>query len=129
MIKPENEDNVLLAVYGTLKSTHKNHSLLGTDAKVRAKNVRIPGYSIFNLGWFPGIVKDDNGSGVVVEIVEIPKTRVEHQIDGYEGVPSLYRREVVKLENGTEVQTYIYNRPIRGTDKLIPSGNWEDKDD
>jgi gamma-glutamylcyclotransferase (GGCT)/AIG2-like uncharacterized protein YtfP len=125
-------NRVKLAVYGTLKSTHRNHSMLGPDVKVLAQDVRLPGASLYELGWFPGMVKDPDGTGVMCEIVEVPAGSLRH-IDLYEGYEengpdhfNLFVRELVTLENGEEVLTYFYNRPLDRSAYLISSGRWED---
>ena len=125
------DNKVRLAVYGTLKSTHANHSLLGKEATVIAQNVRIPACSLYEVDWFPGVVKDPDGPGVVCEIVEIPARNLGN-IDAYEGYVednqrhSFFTREVVTLENGEDVLMYFYNRPVEGY-MLVPSGIWENK--
>lgn len=123
---------VRLAVYGTLKSTHPNHSILGPEKKVIARDVRLPGASLYELGWFPGVVKDPNGPGVMCEIVEVPVDSLRY-IDQYEGYDeggvshhNLFIREVVELENGDKVLVYFYNKPISADAVLVPSGRWED---
>ena len=116
---------VKVAVYGTLKSFHPNSSLLGRDAKVVAQGIRVPNTSMYNIGWFPGVVHDDNGPGVDVEIVEVNDTDMKH-LDDYEGVDAgLYVREEIDLPNGDKSFMYFFNRGTEGY-PLVPSGKWED---
>jgi gamma-glutamylcyclotransferase (GGCT)/AIG2-like uncharacterized protein YtfP len=125
---------VKLAVYGTLKSFHTNHSILGDDAKVLARGVRLPNFSLYDLGWYPGVKRDADGPGVEVEIVEIPThmLRVIDQYEGYNPDPdrvdynSLFIREAEVLENGDKVLIYTYNGPMAREPKRIDSGRWED---
>ena len=124
-----------LAVYGTLKSTHPNHNTLGEHARVIARNIRIPGFTLYDVGngWYPGAIRDPEGFGVEVEIVEVPASKLS-RIDEYEGYTgqdnSLFMREVVQLPNGEDVLMYVFNRPVDNKPdafyKAIPSGRWED---
>jgi len=127
------QPTIRLAVYGTLKSNHGNHMLLGEDCKVVARGIRVPNLSLYEIGWFPGAVRDEEGAGVECEIVDIPAS-VLRLIDGYEGFEperdkhlSLFVREVVKLDNGEEVIMYLFNRNVKDDPNyhLIPSGKWE----
>lgn len=125
-----------LAVYGTLKSTEPNHSVLGDDAKVLAKGIRLPGFSLYDVafGMYPGAVHDPEGFGVEVEIVEVPPhmLAVVDQYEGFngEGKFNLFIREAIKLPNGDDALMYVYNVKVDnkpdGFFKPIPSGRWED---
>jgi gamma-glutamylcyclotransferase (GGCT)/AIG2-like uncharacterized protein YtfP len=123
-------NRIRLAVYGTLKSTHPNHSILGPSAEVLARGITLPNMSLYNIGWFPGVIHNEHGTGVEVELVEIDAS-VLRVVDGYEGYRendgprNLFNRELVKLPNGEDALIYIYNDtpPQAG---LIPSGRWED---
>jgi gamma-glutamylcyclotransferase (GGCT)/AIG2-like uncharacterized protein YtfP len=131
-------ERIKLAVYGTLKSDHKNHEILGPDAKVLARGIRVPNMSLYDIsyGWYPAAVRDEEGPGVEVEVVDIPVS-VLRVVDDYEGYHedaregySLFTREAVILPNGDECVMYLYNRlpNERQGDfyKLIPSGKWKD---
>jgi gamma-glutamylcyclotransferase (GGCT)/AIG2-like uncharacterized protein YtfP len=106
---------------------------LGEFANVIARGIRIPNMSLYNVGWFPAVVKDKEGPGVDVEIVEVPVS-ILRVVDGYEGCYpddkglSLFVREAVDLPNGDTVLIYLYNRPLDVTAgmELVPSGRWED---
>jgi gamma-glutamylcyclotransferase (GGCT)/AIG2-like uncharacterized protein YtfP len=128
-------ETIKLAVYGTLKSSHKNHEVLGPEAKVLARGIKIPDMSLYDVcgGWYPGAIRDTDGAGVEVEVVEIPVSMLR-VIDAYEGATgdkeSLFTREAITLPNGDECVMYLYNRipnnPQGSYYRLIPSGKWED---
>lgn len=121
-------ERVKLAVYGSLKSTQSNSSLLGNNAKVLQRDVRLADFSLYDLLVFPAVVRDFEGPGVMCEIVEIDADRL-HVIDNYEGVsdnPPLFERELEILPSGEKVIIYVYNRSVPDYAALVPSGRWED---
>lgn len=135
-------ETIRLAVYGTLKEGFDKHSLLGPHAKVLAKGVRLSDYTMYNIGWgmYPGVVRDANGLGVEVEVVEAP-VDVLRVIDNYEGYDeedsnegynaNLFVREQIELPNGETALMYLYNRDVaqdvKGYCRLVPSGRWENR--
>jgi len=97
--------NKYVFVYGTLKKNKgANHFL--SNAKFLGEGV-IQGYEMYIVSYFPGIVK---GNGKVRgEVYEVDEEILE-MLDEYEGVPYLYERikETVKLDNGKEIEAYLY---------------------
>jgi gamma-glutamylcyclotransferase (GGCT)/AIG2-like uncharacterized protein YtfP len=119
---------VKLAVYGSLKSSQNNSSLLGPTAKVLQKDVKIGDFSLYDLTLFPAAVRDFDGPGILCEIVEVDAARILI-LDNYEGAsdnPPLFERELEILPSGEEVIIYVYARKIPNYSALIPSGRWED---
>lgn len=116
-----------LFVYGTLKQGYYNHRCIQGATFVGPAIAH--GYSIFNLGGYPGIIEDDPGK-VIGELYEITDEQLA-RCDRLEGVdhenPSrgLYRRERAEIVQGTThlvANIYIYNgRP----GEFIESGVWE----
>jgi gamma-glutamylcyclotransferase (GGCT)/AIG2-like uncharacterized protein YtfP len=120
-----------ILVYGTLRKGQGANRFLG-DAEF-VEEVRLPGYDMYALGWFPGIVPNpDNKEGVVGEVYELTDDDKIKDLDAYEGYSpdyeehSLYlRREVEVLGKPTYV--YVYNRPVDGiVDMKLPSGDWKE---
>ncbi len=115
---------VRIFVYGTLrKGECRNYILSDCQFLGYAK---AKGFVLYNIGAFPGMVE---GEGEVIgEVYEIPKDLLE-KLDWVEGVPDLFRREIieVRLEDGQtiSVYAYIYNRGVKNK-LLIPSGDWKD---
>jgi gamma-glutamylcyclotransferase (GGCT)/AIG2-like uncharacterized protein YtfP len=117
-----------ILVYGSLrKGQGANYMLRGCEF---VEEVRLPGYDLFNLVWYPGIKQNvDNKEGVVGEVYRLPDDD-KHTLAGldlYEGYvefdppSSLFLREEV-LVNGEPTFVYTYNGKNVG-DK-IPSGDW-----
>lgn len=117
-----------ILVYGTLKSGQHNNALLG-DAKLTG-TVRVPGYDLYHLGWYPGIRPNpDNQLGVECEMYELADPEQIHQTDYYEGYYpdeeeiSLFVRKEVEV-NGKQAFIYQYNRDPHGTAFKIEEGVW-----
>jgi gamma-glutamylcyclotransferase (GGCT)/AIG2-like uncharacterized protein YtfP len=115
---------IRIFVYGTLRKGECRHYLLEDSQFIGY--ARAKGYLLYNIGAYPGMVEGDGK--VVGEVYEIPETLFE-KLDWVEGVPDLFRRELIEvtLENGQTISAYayIYNRKIDNK-LLIPSGDWKD---
>ena len=110
-----------LFVYGTLRAAHQNSANFGLAGQCDViTDVVLPGYNIFDLGWFPGIRP---GSGSVVGDLFMVPDKLWERLDAYEGVPHLYTRETVSIAGHDNVQVYVYSRDIDPADR-IPGGNW-----
>jgi len=112
-----------LFVYGTLRDFHPNSKRFGLSGSCEVcTDVKLPGFDLFNLGWFPGIKP---GSGVVTgDVFFVPDDKYP-ALDQYEGVPNLYTRQEVTLESLGTVQVYVYNgTPPAGSQ--VESGDWKD---
>ncbi len=105
----------LLFVYGTLKQGCSNHGQLAGQTFV-GKAHTLPGFRLYNLGEYPGMVAVagdlDGVSGEVWSVDSQCLTR----LDRFEGVhEGLYRRERVPLKppfEAAKVHAYIYELPI-----------------
>ncbi|WP_333785375.1 gamma-glutamylcyclotransferase family protein [Thermocrinis sp.] len=110
-------------VYGTLRNGEVRHGALQNCEFVGLAYAE--GYDLYLISDFPGMVP---GSGRVVGEVYRVSEDILQRLDWIEGVPSLYRRELikVKLETGEDLETYtyIYNNSVNGL-KKIPSGDWK----
>jgi len=101
---------MLLFVYGTLKRGQRNHRLLADQRFVRnARTVR--GYRVYDLGPHPAMVADANAGPVQGELFSVSETCMA-ELDDFEGVPDLFDRRRVELDDGTTAWAYLYVRPI-----------------
>ena len=102
---------VTLFVYGTLKRTPpgKRHRLL-RDA--RFVNVASMSGSLYDLGRYPGVVRDPKDRGRVFgEVYEIPDDdahRALQALDKYEGSEFVRRRAYVTLRDGKRRSAWAY---------------------
>jgi len=102
---------VTLFVYGTLKRTPpgKRHRLL-RDA--RFVNVASMSGSLYDLGRYPGVVRDPKDRGRVFgEVYEIPDDaahRALQALDKYEGPEFVRRRAYVTMRDGKRRSAWAY---------------------
>tara|TARA_R100001015_G_C4621852_1_gene179149 strand:- start:1209 stop:1562 length:354 start_codon:yes stop_codon:yes gene_type:complete len=113
-------------VYGTLLKGEGNNSLIKNEnSKFLGKSVTSRGFTLYDLGGFPGMVKGGTGS-VVGEIYEVDSFTIA-RLDILEGHPQFYRRSIIELQTGEKVQAYILDQGyVRGC-PIIKSGSWIDK--
>jgi gamma-glutamylaminecyclotransferase len=112
-----------LFVYGTLKRGGANHGQM-TGQRFIAEARTIPGYRLFDVGGFPGLVVwPEDRAGVTGEIWLVSPA-VLLRLDRFEGVSEgLYRRGTVALiapHEGELIEGYVYARSVTG---LRPVGD------
>lgn len=103
-----------LFVYGTLKSgKHRNRYLNGSRLLYETKTE--PKYMLYQL---PGVDYPcmafclDEGVTVEGELWEVTDIT---QLDAVEGVPTLFQRHKIKLDDGTEAEAYLMAPPPNAT--------------
>ena len=101
-------------VYGTLMSGDYNHSVISAgNCKLLREAVTKREFTLYDLGGFPGMVKGGNNS-IVGELYEVCSATLR-RMDILEGHPQFYRRNIIELQCGEKVQTYILDKGyIRG---------------
>ncbi len=112
-----------LFVYGTLKRGSANHGQMAGQRFV-AEARTIPGYRLFDVGGYPGLVVwPADREGVTGEIWLVSPAALL-RLDRFEGVSEgLYRRETVALAGPPEdkpIEGYVYARSVEG---LRPVGD------
>lgn len=114
----------LLFVYGTLKRGDCRNYLLQNQNLV-GEATTVPGYRLFDLGAYPGLVEDPSGGSVRGELYDISADQLP-ALDEEEGTDiGLYRRTFVPLappHDGQEVLTYVYLGDVCGRSDL--GGYW-----
>ena len=105
---------IRLFVYGTLMQGQRAHHYL-EDAKYLGEFI-LGGYSIYDLGSFPGIIPDRSDRRTIGEVYEVSSEMIPF-MDNYEGEGSLYirREECVHNENKClYANVYVYNSDPNG---------------
>ncbi len=106
-----------LFFYGTLKHGCQNHAQMAGHRFLGPART-VPGYRLYDLGDFPGMVaKPDDREGVEGEVWAVDDAGLKH-LDAFEGAPDgPYRRERVPLLAPFAhqvVEAYIYTHSIAG---------------
>lgn len=110
-----------LLVYGLLRRSMSMESLMERVAEFMGER-RVPGFSMYDLGNYPGAVAGDGE--LIAELYAIDPAAFQ-ALDEAEGVfddPPLYRRVQVELHDGP-AWIYEYTRPVEHAAR-IPSGDW-----
>lgn len=112
-------------VYGTLKKGGSNHRLLAGQSFVGNAST-LPGYALFELDGYPGMVEEAGAPGTVTGEIWDVDTEALERLDRLEGTQEgLYERKAVRLahpfEDGT-IEAYFYLRSLEGRRRL--SGTW-----
>lgn len=101
---------MLVAVYGTLKQSESANGLMQFDAGGHfiGSGTTLDNFRMTETG-FPRIAHDENGFPVRVEVYDVPEAGLD-VLDGYEGVPYLYRRgkASIAMDDGDTVVACIY---------------------
>lgn len=113
-------------VYGTLKRGGSNHAYLA-DQTYLGDARTLPGYRIYLVADYPGMVRDTTDTrGVAGEVWQVDDAALA-RLDQLEGVDEqLYRREVVPLLPPFADQAvlgYLYLRNVRGR-RAFADGVW-----
>lgn len=111
----------LIFVYGTLQRGEANHARLG-DATFLGPAETAPGFALYSLGDFPGLVAEAGGAGTVTGEVWSVRPATLAALDVFEGVAAgLYARVPVPLAPpfaAPRVEAYCYRRSIAGRERL-----------
>lgn len=108
-------------VYGTLKRGDCRHGHLN-GATTLGSAVTTPGYRLFHLGDYPGLVEDAAGGAIEGELYEVSPGLLR-QLDEVEGVAEgWYARRPIRLEPPSadlQPEAYFYLGSIAGARELI----------
>lgn len=119
-----------LLVYGTLRRFHHNHKAMGLAAAATyERDVRMPNMTLYNLGWFPGAVFEQDGYGVLCEQYTVNDPSILRALDRYEGYNpddergSFFYRRLVTTPDNEQAYMYLYDKA--GAEGVaITSGDW-----
>jgi gamma-glutamylcyclotransferase (GGCT)/AIG2-like uncharacterized protein YtfP len=102
-----------LFVYGTLKRGRENHRWLSGQRFI-AEARTAPVYRLFDLGGYPGMIRDENGLSIEGEIWDVDADGMKNLdiLEDLEG--GEYKRVLIDLHDGTRVEGYLYLRDVSG---------------
>jgi gamma-glutamylcyclotransferase (GGCT)/AIG2-like uncharacterized protein YtfP len=107
-------------VYGTLLSGEPNHGLLSA-ARCAGEARTLEAFAMFDLGGFPCIVRGA-GEPVRGEVYEVDAATLA-RLDALEDAPRWYRRETVRLDDGSSAEAYLYAQDV-GAAPRVRGGDW-----
>jgi gamma-glutamylcyclotransferase (GGCT)/AIG2-like uncharacterized protein YtfP len=112
------DDKILVVVYGTLKKHKSNHRLMADSKFLGHTDVK---GTMYSLGMFPAVALEGEYTikGEVYEVDQHTLTR----LDGLEGYPDFYDRALVPTPYGP---SWIYTMPKEQLEdyQVIKSGCW-----
>lgn len=98
---------MLFFCYGTLKKDGCRQHYL-KDQEFLGPKATSANYILYNLGGFPGLRRvEENGKSIKGELYKIDD-KCRQAMDYMEGHPDLFRRDLIELEDGTEVMAYLW---------------------
>jgi gamma-glutamylaminecyclotransferase len=104
-------EKTIVFVYGTLKRGERNHRLLA-DQEFLGAAVTAPRYRVFDLGPYPGLVRDDaTGLAVRGELFAVTE-RCLAELDEFEGVAGPFARDLIAVDGHELVWAYYLNEPV-----------------
>lgn len=116
---------MMLFVYGTLKRGGSNVVLI-RDQRFLGEVVTVPAYRMYDLGLYPGLIRDDAG-GVSVngELWEVSACAIA-ELDDFEMSAGEFERqriELIHVEGPVEAYFYTGSVPAgaRSSDRWPPS--------
>jgi gamma-glutamylaminecyclotransferase len=108
--------------YGTFRQGECRHSILQGYTPIFIKTLNTaPEYKLVDLGSFPGMRRGN--ISVVGELYEVPDDALSI-FDMIEGHPSFFRRQEIKLEDGSVAIAYMFQHD---SDNEIKSGDWKNR--
>jgi gamma-glutamylaminecyclotransferase len=111
----------LVFVYGTLKRGFSNHAFLAGQS-FAGEAETAPGFELYALGGYPGMVAAPGAKGVVTGEVWSVDDACLAQLDDLEGTAEgLYARGAVPLGPpfaGARVEAYLYLKGVEGRARL-----------
>lgn len=113
--------------YGSLKRDFSDHDMIRSKSVFIGEAKTESRYQLYEMCWFPGMVKvKKNGINVHGELYEIIDDETFIELDRYEGVPSLFKRSTIILDDGQEAVAYLFNQnPSDFEIEIIKDGVWK----
>ena len=115
------DDPFRLFVYGTLMRGGCRHHLLAGQRLLGEASTR-PGYALYHLGDYPGMVACPDGGVVWGELYAVEQ-RLLPRLDQEEGSPSWFCLGPVEVADGGEAWTYYFRQGTAGR-PLCAGGRW-----
>lgn len=121
-----NENKFYFYTYGSLMNGLHNHNLLLQTGAEYIETVKLKGFTLYDLGNYPGTLKTNTNNVLIAEKYLINYDTLE-QLDYLEDVKNkLYKRLKIKDSKGDIGFIYTCNpRLIDKFTKIVKSGYWK----
>lgn len=118
---------VNLAVYGTLRKGWGNHGLISRGNTEEVGRGRTVGLHTLTASGIPFVKKNGGTHRVVVEVFQVNDADTLRDLDGLEGHPRWYKREIeqIELEDGSIVDAWLYFNEDQAS-TVVTSGDYAD---
>jgi gamma-glutamylcyclotransferase (GGCT)/AIG2-like uncharacterized protein YtfP len=107
-------------VYGSLLPGCSNHFVIAEANSLGSAQTK-PEFELLDLGEYPGLVT--GGATCVQGLVYLVDAQLLTRLDEFEGHPNLFQRREITLNNGQNVQAYVYLSAKLGA-SVVASGDW-----
>ncbi|HVY28137.1 MAG TPA: gamma-glutamylcyclotransferase family protein [Polyangiaceae bacterium] len=113
--------DVRLFVYGLLLQGEREHALL-EGAPLLGEARTLPQHTLVDLDFYP-VLLTSGGVAIVGELYQVSR-QLRFKLDVHHQCPALFRRVTVRLDDGTEAETYAMDEEkVRGKRRL-KNGSW-----
>tara|TARA_R110002050_G_scaffold51747_1_gene118635 strand:+ start:1079 stop:1492 length:414 start_codon:yes stop_codon:yes gene_type:complete len=125
--KEKKDESFLVAVYGSLRRGLGNHGVLGTTSEFLGEIKTKAEFSLYDLGYYPGI-KEKGQTSIVMEVYKVTPSILSsvNRLEGYveDREATFYDRISIPTEFG-DAFTYVFVPPVDNRDKVI-MGDWKE---
>jgi gamma-glutamylcyclotransferase (GGCT)/AIG2-like uncharacterized protein YtfP len=111
---------MVIFVYGTLRRGQSNHAELG-NARFLREVATAPRYELVDLGEYPALL-ESGSTAVLGELYEVDEDLLA-RLDVFEGVPALYQRRAIALQDG-QAEGYVMRRRNAARAPRLAHGDW-----
>lgn len=117
------KNNILVAVYGSLRRGMGNHDLLSNNRAEFLGEEVVPGYNMISLHAYPAILNSENQENkITIEVFSVDEDCFK-RLDWLEGYPTHYNRQLQETSHG-DAWIYFYDRDLSLSDDVVESGDW-----
>jgi len=122
----QTQNNVLISVYGSLRSKMYNNRLLKDSEMLGTFNTE-PIFELYDLGSFPGL-KPNGKTSIVMEVYSVDEQTAKNvdRLEGYTpGGNNTFYDKIKLMTPWGESSVYIYVNDLP-EERLVKSGDWRE---
>ena len=116
------DHDIRLFVYGSLKLGFRHENMLA--GALRAGPVVAAPFTLVRFGEYPALVPAAHGL-VHGELAFVDRGLLS-VLDEFEGCPTLYQRQSIRLVDGSEAEAYLISAEVAREYAPVPGGFWRE---